>query len=298
MQKDFYLTSQIIEKDHTDRRCHNDRKEELPAPTSQVLWWGTFRSFEQAGFTAACSCRLHGESDLRPGMLNLALHVGDDPVKVRNNRQRFAEAIGVEASRFTTCAQVHGNRVAVVTEELVGRGALDQTGTIAETDALVTRLADVPLLLFYADCTPVLLADPVTGAIGLAHAGWRGTAAGIARKTVKAMVERLGVRPENLLAAIGPCIGSCCYEVDQTVREQMPGYERFFISKENNRYWLDLSGMNCCQLQEEGLLPEHISLADVCTHDNHELFCSYRYENGKTGRMGVCLCRKQNTKQL
>lgn len=315
MQKDFYLTSemdveskQLTEENSTvgtggktaRRTCgegaagsSDDSANGSFALSSRPLWWGNFRSFTQAGFIAACSCCLHGESDLLPGTLNLALHVGDDPVKVRRNRQRFAAALGVEAARFTTCAQIHGSQVREVTEDLIGCGAVELTDTIADTDALITCLPDVPLLLFYADCTPVLLADPVTGAIGLAHAGWRGTAEHIAQKTVEAMRKRFGVRPETLLAAIGPCIGGCCYEVDDAVREKMPGQERFFVPRAPGHYQLDLGRVNRRQLEEAGLLSEHISAAEVCTCDNHELFFSYRYENGRTGRMGVCLCRKQ-----
>ena len=100
MQKDFKLTSQ------------------------NNTWYGYFTSFEQAGFTSACSARLHGESDIVPGTLNLALHVGDNSEKVLRNRQKFAEAIGVKAERFTTCAQVHGSKVQVVSEHLIGSGAL------------------------------------------------------------------------------------------------------------------------------------------------------------------------------
>ena len=257
------------------------------------IWFGYFSGFAAAGFTTACSCRLHGESDLVPGTLNLALHVGDDPRKVLRNRQKFAEAIGVDRERFTTCAQVHKSHVQVIAEPQIGSGALSFADTVPDTDALVTDLADVPLLLFYADCVPVLLADPQTGAIGLAHAGWRGTAAQIAGKTVAAMQDAFGVKPENLLAAIGPSIGSCCYEVDDVVREQMPGYESGFTEKCNGKYWLDLWQVNRQQLVQAGVPLSRIAVSGVCTNHNPELFCSYRYENGKTGRMGVCLCRKQ-----
>ena len=258
------------------------------------IWWGEFPLLSQAGFTNACSCRLHGDSDIVSGTLNLALHVGDTCEKVLSNRKNFAEALGVEAARLTTCAQVHGSKVTVVTQELVGKGAEAFADTIQETDALVTALPDVPLLLFYADCTPVLLADPVTGIIGLAHAGWRGTVAKIARKTVEAMVQEFGCRPENLLGAIGPAIGACCYEVDDFVRNQASGYEQFFAPEEAKpgKYMLDLWALNRYQLLESGLKPENIAVAGVCTAHNHELFCSYRAEQGKTGRMGVCLCRK------
>ena len=269
MQNDFKLTS------------HNN------------IWFGYFSGFQQAGFLTACSCRLHGESDIVPGTLNLALHVGDNPKKVLRNRQKFAAAIGVNAERFTTCAQVHGSNVQVIAENLIGSGALSFADTIPETDALITNLADVPLLLFYADCVPVLLADPETGAIGLAHAGWRGTAAQIAKKTVHAMTEAFGVKPVNLLAAIGPSIGACCYEVDDVVRNQMSGYETCFAEKCDGKYWLDLWQVNRLQLLEAGVDPSNVSTAGVCTNHNPELFCSYRYENGKTGRMGVCLCRKE-----
>ena len=256
------------------------------------VWFGYFSSFSRAGFITACSCRFHGESDLVPGALNLALQVGDNQNKVLRNRDKFTAAIGVKPNRLTTCAQVHGNNVQVVTEDLIGRGAVSFADTIPETDALITNLADVPLLLFYADCVPVLLADPVTGAIGLAHAGWRGTAAQIAKKTVRAMIEAFGVNPDNLLAAIGPSIGSCCYEVDDVVRDRMPGYEACFAGKCDGKYLLDLWQVNRQQLLEEGIIPSNISTAGVCTNHNPELFFSYRYENGKTGRMGVCLCRK------
>ena len=257
------------------------------------IWYGTFPALEEAGFVNACSCRLHGESDVVPGTLNLALHVGDDVEKVLRNRKAFAKAIGVDANRFTTCQQVHGSKVVQVTKELVGSGAKDFANTIADTDALITNLPDVPLMLFYADCVPVLLADLETGAIGLAHAGWRGTVANIGVKTLAAMGEAFGTKPENILAAIGPSIGACCYEVDDFVRDQASGYEEFFAPKGGGKYQLDLWGMNAKQLQEAGVPAENITVAGICTNDNVELFCSYRAEQGKTGRMGVCLCARK-----
>ena len=257
------------------------------------IWYGTFPALEEVGFVNACSCRLHGESDVVEGTLNLALHVGDDVEKVLRNRKAFAEAVGVDANRFTTCQQVHGSKVVQVTKELVGSGAIDFANTIADTDALITNLPDVPLMLFYADCVPVLLADLETGAIGLAHAGWRGTVVNIGVKTLAAMGEAFGTNPENVLAAIGPSIGACCYEVDDFVRDQASGYEGFFAPKGGGKYQLDLWGMNAKQLQEAGVPEENITVAGICTNDNVELFCSYRAEQGKTGRMGVCLCTRK-----
>ena len=258
------------------------------------IWYGTFPVLERAGFVNACSCRKNGESDIVADTLNLALHVGDDVEKVLRNRKAFAEAVGVNPERFTTCQQVHGSKVVQVTNELVGSGAKDFVNTIADTDALITNLPDVPLMLFYADCVPVLLADVETGAVGLAHAGWRGTVANIGAKTLAAMVEAFGTKLENVLAAIGPSIGDCCYEVDDFVRDQASGYEDYFAPKGGGKYQLDLWGMNVKQLVEAGVPQDNISVAGVCTNDNVDLFCSYRAEQGKTGRMGVCLCARKN----
>ncbi len=261
------------------------------------IWWGQFPLLTRAGFTNACSCRLHGQSAVAPGTLNLALHVGDEPRLVLTNRQRFATAVGVDAQRFTTCEQVHGSRVAVVSSDLVGAGAQNLAATIKDTDALVTDLADVPLLLFYADCVPVLLADSRTGAVGLAHAGWRGTVAQIVRQTLQTMQTAFGSRPQDILAAVGPSIGACCYEVDDFVRDKAAGYEEFFapVSGKDGKYMLDLWAYNNRLLRQAGVPAEQIAVAGVCTAHNHELFCSYRAEAGKTGRMGVCLCRKSKT---
>ncbi len=258
------------------------------------IWWGQFPLLTRSGFTNACSCRLHGGSSVAADTLNLALHVGDDPQAVLANRAGFAAAVGVDAARFTTCEQVHGSNVAVVNSDLVGAGAQSLATTIRDTDALVTNLPDVPLLLFYADCVPVLLADVRSGAIGLAHAGWRGTVAQIVCKTVQAMQTAFGSRPQDILAAIGPSIGACCYEVDDLVRDKAAGYEKFFapVSGRDGKYMLDLWGYNRALLLECGVPAEQIATAGVCTAHNHELFCSYRAEAGKTGRMGVCLCRK------
>ena len=273
----------------------NNRMKDFIITNNNNIWYGMFPALTQAGFVNACSCRLHGESDIVEGTFNLALHVGDDVEKVLRNRKAFAEAVGVDAERFTTCQQVHGSKVILVTEELVGSGAVNFADTIADTDALITNLPDVPLMLFYADCVPVLFADLESGAIGLAHAGWRGTVANIGVKTLAAMGEAFGTKPQDVLVGIGPSIGACCYEVDDFVRDQAQGYEEFFASKGGGKYQLDLWGMNARQLVQVGVPAENIMISGVCTNDNVELFCSYRAEQGKTGRMGVCLCvRKIN----
>ena len=180
----------------------------------------------------------------------------------------------------------------MVTEQEVGRGALALEDTIKGTDALVCNIPGVPLLLFYADCVPVLLADARTGAVGLAHAGWRGTVAQIVKRTLAVMAQSYGTDPADVLAAIGPSIGACCYEVDDFVRDQAQGYEECFRPTLPGKYQLDLWGYNQRLLVEAGVKPERIHVAGVCTNDNVRLFCSYRAEQGRTGRMGVALCAR------
>ena len=257
------------------------------------VWFGSFSAFTQAGFGNAFSCRLHGESSLVPGGFNLALHVGDDAEKVLSNRRKYAAALGVAANKFTCCEQVHGDIVAVIEGSTTGKGALAYADAVKGTDALVTNLTDVPLLLFFADCVPVIFADPVTGCIGLAHAGWRGTVADIAQKTVQKMQEAFGARPQDIIAGIGPCIGSCCYEVDDTVYNAGKKHAECFTPKGNGKYMADLPEWNRQSLLEAGVLPQHIYRAGICTECNKELFFSYRAEGGKTGRMGVTIWKCQ-----
>jgi len=254
------------------------------------IWFGQFSSLSRIGFINACSCRLHGESDIARGTLNLALHVGDDPNKVKRNRQKFANAIGVNAEYFTTCEQVHGTNIVLVTGKLAGAGAKDFANTIKNADALITDMRGVPLLLFFADCVPVFLADPVTGTFAVIHAGWRGSVGGIVRKTINAMRRECLVKPENLYAAIGPSIGPCCYEVDDAVLNQAAAYEKFFKPRGGGKYLLDLWSLNRQALTSAGVEFDRVSEAKVCTFDNPELFFSYRAEHGRTGRMGACLC--------
>jgi len=177
-------------------------------------------------------------------------------------------------------------------------------------DALITRKRGVALAISTADCVPLLFYDPVTQAIGVAHAGWRGTARGIAAATVAAMSEQLGARLTNIRAGVGPSIGPCCYEVSEEVRELFLGqrdfedipteaslreliassavFERLQLpTKESLR--LNLWETNREQLLLAGLTPEHIELPDICTSCAKDRFFSHRAEEGRTGRFPAIL---------
>jgi polyphenol oxidase len=177
-------------------------------------------------------------------------------------------------------------------------------------DALITRKRGVALAMSTADCVPLLFYDPVTEAIGVAHAGWRGTARGIAAATVAALSEQFGARPADIRAGVGPSIGPCCYEVSEEVRELFLG-QRDFEELPAEARWreliassvvfemlqlptreslrLNLWETNRNQLLLAGLAPEHIELPDICTSCEKDRFFSHRAEEGRTGRFPAIL---------
>ncbi len=170
---------------------------------------------------AGCTGRGGGVSEAPYASLNLGLHVGDDPRAVVENRHRVAQALGVELSAFAVGRQVHGGEVRVVIAADRGGGALTADDAFPDTDALITRERGIVLAVLLADCVPVILFDPLTPAIGVAHAGWKGTLAHIVRNAVVGMQREFGSDPLSLLAAIGPSIGPASYEVSADVAERL-----------------------------------------------------------------------------
>lgn len=239
------------------------------------------------GFTA----RHGGISGVPYQGLNLAFHVGDDPDKVRANREAVATALGFSPEKLVTADQVHGDRIVTVTAEHAGMGAMDYASAIAATDALITNVPGIPIATFYADCVPVFVLDPVRKAIGLVHAGWKGTVRKIAQKTVIRMSETYGTRPGDCIIGIAPSIGPCCYEVDGVVyREFDKEYKDAtpFLTPTSSAKWrLDLWAANLTQLLESGVRQENVVISRICTCCNKEKFFSYRGEDGQTGRMGA-----------
>ena len=259
------------------------------------VYSGQFSSFPEELAVHGLSCRRGGVSEAPWASLDLGLHVGDDPTAVIANRRRYLAALGLVASQLVTPEQVHGEAIARVGSREAGRGALSYADSIAQTDALITDEPGLPLLLCFADCTPILFLDPVHRAVGIAHGGWKGTVRRIAAKTVLRMQQEFGTRPEELLAAIGPSIGPCCYEVGPEVerqfKEAFPGHEAKLFSHpdEEGGTHLSLWAANRLQLEEAGVLPEHIDEARTCTACHHEDFFSYRADGGRTGRLGAVI---------
>lgn len=215
---------------------------------------------------------------------NLALHVGDDEHVVISRRERFAAAARFDFSAWTCADQVHGVDIRNVTASEVGAGRLALHDTLDGYDGLLTNLVGVMLVSFYADCVPLVFADPVRRVVGLAHAGWKGTVGGIAGAMVRRMSEDYGSDRKDILVAIGPAIGPCCYEVDDRVINainQQLGRQVYSPGKA----MVDLKEINREIMIREGVLSTNIDMSTSCTSCQNDLYFSHRAEHGKTGRM-------------
>ncbi len=228
--------------------------------------------------------RLGGVSQPPFDSLNLSMSVPDEPDAVIENRRRFYSVLNVDPATAVRTVQVHGARVAAV-------GPADVNVLQRATDGLVTATPGLPLVMAFADCTPIMLYDPVRGAVGIAHAGWRGTVAGVCQAAVQQMVDSLGCRPADICAAIGPAIGPCCYEVGPEVVRAMGKAlgttDGLFRPGNGDRPHLDQGAANELALRRAGV--EQVEQAELCTACRVDEFYSHRAEAGRTGRFGAII---------
>lgn len=203
------------------------------------------------------------------------------------NRRVWAAAIGIDADSLVTGRQVHGNRVRVVDQSDAGRGAEAIDTALPETDALITRTVDLPLMVYTADCVPLIVYDPVKHALGVAHAGWRGTVSVVAYELVQTMHREFGSDAGNLFAGIGPSIGPCCYEVGGEVIDAWANTgldrDRTAVVCAGNRHHLDLWRANQLALQAAGILADQIEVSRICTSCSSDRYFSRRAANGHRG---------------
>ncbi len=260
---------------------------------SHGLTYITFDHFTATGLvTHGFSLRQGGVSLGHCSQLNMGYKAGDDPAHVRINRQRFSDILGLSSDTWVCGCQTHTDRIQLVTAADSGKGAHAFETGLPDTDGLVTNEPGVTLAAFFADCIPVMLLDPVTKGIGVVHAGWKGTAQGIAAKAAVFMRDAFGTDVCNLLASIGPGIGSCCYEVDERVVQyflNQPDMHRYIIATEPGKWQMDLLGINRHQLMSVGVPESAITTMDLCTSCYPELFFSHRGQGGKTGRMAAVI---------
>ncbi len=214
--------------------------------------------------------------------LNLTKGNGDDPAHVEDNLCRVAAAFGTERGHLVSPNQRHTANAARVRAEDRGR-------ILTNTDTLLTDESDVPILLRYADCTPVLLYDPRHHAFAVVHSGWRGTVSGAVPAAIAAMTEAFGTEPGELVAGIGPAIGPCCYEVGDevvdAVRSTFQKPEALLPRNGSTRRHFDLWSANRQWLFDAGV--RQIEVAEICTACHMDEFFSYRGGKGRTGHFGA-----------
>lgn len=243
------------------------------------------------GFTT----RLGGVSEGIFSSLNIGIHRGDDPENVRENYRILGDALGFDTHKLVLTHQVHGDTIRRAGKADWGR---DLWETVPDCDGLITDEPGTALVIFTADCTPVLLYDPDTGAVGAVHAGWRGTAADIAGKAVKAMADSFGSDPSRIRAAIGPNIGFCCFETGAEVPEAMEKTygegARPYIRPAGNKFHVDLKGLNALSLERAGV--RSIEISTDCTVCSCDTFWSHRVTKGERGSQGAVIVCKEGKK--
>lgn len=231
----------------------------------------------QTGIVHGFSTRTGGVSKPPFDTLNLGTTRGDCPEAVKENFRRYCNAIGANADRHLPAIQVHGDVILQVTEDNARR--MHEIRDY-EADGLVTNVRGVPLSVFSADCGILLLFDPFTRCIGVCHSGWRGCALGIVEKTVQSLNKCYGADPSNILAAIGPGIGPCCFETDADVPDALLSalgtVAEPYIERHGTKYHVDLPGLNALWLRRAGLTFDHIECANLCTACHPSLFWSHR----------------------
>ncbi len=232
--------------------------------------------------------------------LNASAVTGDDLDTVRRNKAEIVAALGLP---LVATLPVHGSDVAVIERDRADDSAgwperLQGRLRTIHADAMISDDAGFALCWAYGDCAPILFYDPPHGAYALVHAGWRGTAAGVIPQALAAMRQRFGTRPAEVLAGVGPAIGSCCYEVDDQVREAfardaLVRETAVFETRPKDRgakgsgLYLDIAASNLGQLVASGLSESHIEVSGYCTGCHTDLFFSHRIEPYPSGRFAV-----------
>lgn len=252
-----------------------------------------FRSLEVDGLIHAVTTRAGGVSPAPLDTLNMSWARPDDPAHVLENRRRVCAALEISLDRIVQAGQIHNVGVRVVGAEDAGRGAGTRATVLPPSDGLVTDVPNLYLLACFADCVPLLFYDPRRPAVGVAHAGWRGTVLGMAAEMVQAFATHFGTPAAELRVVIGPSIGPCCYQVGPEVigatRSALPGQGELFSHAQGDTAHLDLWQANRAFLLKAGVRPEHIETSGLCTMHHASDFFSHRASGGETGRFAAII---------
>jgi YfiH family protein len=244
---------------------------------------------EEAGFANGFSTRVGGTSAMPENALNLAGFNEDSAENILENRRRFLKLFAGDWA-LAGCWQVHGSEVRLVNSSVDAKPAEDALGDTVYCDAIVSNARGVLAGVKTADCVPILIGDPKTGAFAAVHAGWRGTLAEVAHKALERMGAEYKTKPQDVQVAIGPAAGSCCYEVGTDVIDAFTaGFaaaDRLFTATRDHHACIDLLQANRSQLVSTGVDPARINTAPLCTMCRTDLLFSYRREKSEHGKVG------------
>ncbi|MDT8316956.1 MAG: peptidoglycan editing factor PgeF [bacterium] len=239
--------------------------------------------------------------------LNLSSKTGDSDENVSENLRILTAELGIERAPLFM-DQVHGDNILII-DDLNPKDSMAVSALASSADAAITSCEGVPLVVITADCLPILLYDAARSVAAVVHAGWKGTSLNIAGKTVAAMTKRFGCKPADIIAAMGPFIGPCCYEVDERVVSSFESFikarpdvwskvfspsEALSAAEKAGRWMFDLAGANLLQLNTAGIPYSNVSLSPYCTCCSDGLFYSHRRDGEKTGRQGAILMINKN----
>lgn len=255
----------------------------MPFVKRNNLRYFQFSLYQSEPLTQAIFTRHGGVSPAPWKSLNIGGTVGDAQERVRQNKHRLLQAVGRSPDSLFEIWQVHEARV------LLADGANPDVDQVPQADAVITDLPGVTLLMRFADCVPIYLYDPEHAAIGMAHAGWKGTLMRIAGRTVQHMVDEFGTDPAAIIAGLGPSIGPDHYvigpDVVARVTDAFPEQEASLLITEGDEVKLDLWEANRLTLAESGV--DQVEVAGICTACRVQDWYSHREENGRTGRFGA-----------
>lgn len=255
--------------------------------TNGNLMYYTIDEFEKTGLVKHCfTTRRGGVSKGEYESMNLRMNCDDTKENILNNYKIICDEINVNFNDLVLSKQVHDVKIEAVGKTDCGNG-ITKPQKFESADALVTNESGVPIVVFGADCVPVFFLDTSAHAIGLAHSGWRGTVNCIAEKTVEKMQSLYGSKPENIIAAIGPSIRACHYEVDDDLAEVFKNKFGDSVLEKHEKYHVNMQKAIEIQLQSRGV--KNITDSDVCTYCMHDLLFSHRYTCGRRGVMAAIM---------
>ncbi len=261
-------------------------------PDGEELEYLTFPLLEETGLVRHLfTTRLGGVSENEFATMNFSVERGDSESRVAANYERIAGVRGCRREDMVAAHQTHTTNIRRVGAADRGKGIVAPRD-YENVDGLMTDERGIVLVTFYADCVPLYFVDVENRAVGLAHSGWRGTAAGMGACMVKAMEQAFKTKPEKLRVAIGPSICAECYEVGGDVARQFaegPGEQAVKKGRQPGKYQLDLWQANRLVLERAGVRRENIAVPDICTCHNSGYLFSHRASGGRRGNMGAFL---------